>query len=406
MSVKKKPYVLIANYILGLATSCTVQPMACAHKAPCFPYYLTASKPHQTLCSLQCFQWILDGSDSSYEEMTKNQPSSLCLQKKSFSLLHQLAISLLHSHPQFSKQQMQSLFVKALLLKSLESDENFYSLQERRSLLFSLSAEEAQFLQASYNLDNFEQMLYLEGGATIFCPIKQRLLANKDALLSLDFALLFSFCSLSAEKSSLRSSSFLSLTQKDYLAFETVWESCHLLSLPKKRAEDAYLFCIEKRAQLLHWEVKKSNDHAMVRLSALLRIFSPQEGSLLKETFRSLSFADRESILLPFKEKTGASLLSKNLSSLLIGLFDDPLSGESPKEKLNNIVTQVLPFIAHIIKDATEQTELGLLDPHVYLDFQSASLCAKEHLLDPSELSYQIDKQGNVLLFSPPEPQK
>jgi hypothetical protein len=381
-----------------------------------------------TRLSLQCLEWILEGSDRAFEALTLAQPPPLRLQKKSFLSLHKQALHLLEHHPPFSPSQMKFLLEKNLLLQSLENsikfrasfgikalDPNefkteFFALVKEKPSLFpsfsSLSKEESDFLSSSYHFCNFSSIFSLEGGRKMFQPIKEKLLSGTNALFALDFHLFGYLCFLSGGLAHLNSSSSLALTQETYLAFTIAKESCHLLSESKKQEEDAYNYCVERRASLLHLELKKTSDQTLVRIAALLRLFSPQEGALLKEAFHSLSYADRESILLQFQEKKAPQTAPCYLPSFLMNVFNDPSSGPFTKDKLKNTIARALPLLSQIFKDARERVELGLLHPNIALSFQKAAAFAKEHPSDLPLASYQIDKEGQVTLFIDPETKK
>ncbi len=380
----------------------------------------------QILLSLRCFEWIIEGSDRSYEAMTHGQPASFCLQKENFLALHRLSLQILQGHPKLSKATMQSLFEKALLLQGLEKSEKFRAsfginasdsfpkaflsaCRQKPTLFpsFSLfSEEESEFFSASAHFGNFGPIFYLEGGKEMFRSIKEKLSSQKNGCLSFDFSLLVYLCTLAGGLAHFDTSSSLALTEEAYLAFQTTRESCRLLLLPKKQEEDAYFYCIEKRTNQLHLELKKSSDYSFVRIAALLRLFSPHEGALLKEAFHGLSYAQRESILLQFQEKKALQAAPTCLSHFLMNVFNSPSSGSTTKEKLKNTVGLALPLLAQILKDAYERVELGLLDPKISLDFQKASQFANEHPLDLNQAAYQIDKEGRVTLFFSPESRK
>jgi hypothetical protein len=349
----------------------------------------------QTLLSLKCLSLIFEGSPSAYEELVVAQPVPLRLSKESFAQLHEIALTLTKSHPTISPHEMFRICQAAVILKAFDQT----AVKEKNELFSSLSKEGKEFLFASCQPINYRHIFHLEGGREMFALLKEKIVAKKATPLSVDFDLFIYLCHLAGrEKESLPSS----LTEEAFLAFQIARDSLHLLCSSSKE-EEAYLMCIEKRASLLHIELKKSSDRTMIRIASLLHLFSPSEGKSLKEAFHSLSYAPKESIFLQFDEKKAPVSTPLYLSDLLLNVFNAPSSGIVVKEKIEKTIHSALPLVAQIFKEYQERVQLGHFDRNVSLNFLKAALFAKQHPQDLDNASYQIDKEGLVTLFLTPE---
>ncbi|HUD01990.1 MAG TPA: hypothetical protein VMR37_06660, partial [Rhabdochlamydiaceae bacterium] len=275
----------------------------------------------RSIMSLYCLKLILDGSDKAYQEFTAAQPEKIRLSKESFQALHQQGMSLLNSNYQgMPPAEMQRAFETALVLgdmgkseKAREVFKNYKAnapdhddfhgqamvvLKDHPRLCRSfmrLSFRSKQLLIKVANLAHYGHVTHLEGGPSMFTKLKASGIATTDPT-ALSFDLFVHTCDVAGALGHVNNTSSIVYTETTHKAMQAMANACRVLSDPAKTEADAYDAYINVRASWLGLNPSDRDDRVLTRIAAMLRLFTPEEGSALKTAILQLSPQDRERI--------------------------------------------------------------------------------------------------------------
>ncbi len=379
----------------------------------------------RALMSLYCLQLILDGSDQSYQEFTAAQPENVRLSKESFQKLHEQGKSLLTSNYQgLSSVQMQQAMETALVLGEMGKSEKGRSIFKGREVtaldsndfyaqalevlkshthmcrsFARLSPPAKQLLPKVANLINYGQVLQLEGGPSLFRKLKTSNLVTTDPT-ALSFDLFVQTCHIAATLGHVNNTSSLIYTEQTYQAMQAVANACRILSDPTKTELDAYQAYLSFRASGLGLNPSDQNDRVLTRIAAMLRLFTPEEGTILKNSILQLNPQDQQRILsqfdISFAEELGRT--PTDMPAVLANLSNNTKSGSIATENLRKAVTYGLPFIAKVLQQQQQQILQHLADPQIPLNFNTIAGVAKNSPRLLKTNRFQITSDGTVTL--------
>ena len=138
-------------------------------------------------------------------------------------------------------------------------------------------------------------------------------------------------------------------------------------------------------------------DRALTRMGAMLRLYSVQEGTILREAMTLLNSDDLEKVIQQFDLQAGEELqrTPTYMPVVLLNL--------SKSLDLTAAVTIGLPFIAKVLEQHKLDIVEGYANPEIPLNFNKMGAVAKSQpgdlLLEP----FYVDEEGNVLLGCPCE---
>ncbi|OGN55466.1 MAG: hypothetical protein A3D96_00715 [Chlamydiae bacterium RIFCSPHIGHO2_12_FULL_44_59] len=374
----------------------------------------------RTIMTLHCLGLILDGSDKAYQEFTQAQPEDAKLSRKSFHKLHIQGASLLRSMPQMSEleviQAMEASLVLGDIGKSEKAREIFkpygakapdhddFHEEVMQILLkhpelcptFNRLSSAAKRLLSEVDLIHYGHVTHMEGGPRMFSKLKQSHLPN-----SSPGSLLFDFfvhtCDVAGALGHVNNQSSLVYTESSHLAMQGVLESCQVLGHPHKTEIDAYNAYLAIRAGWLGLNADDRTDRALTRMGAMLRLFTPEEGSILKQAVLKLSPEIQTQIIEQLDIRQGEELMRTPtyMPAVLVNLANNPDLGSSKEERISQAVILGLPFIARVLKTHKQHLASLEADPAIPLNFNQAAGVAKTN---PSALNgqYTIDSEGNV----------
>ncbi len=388
----------------------------------------------RTIMTLHCLKLILDGSDDAYEQFIKAQRESTRLTRESFEALHRQGISLLKSRFQgMTELEMTQAMEAALVLgdigKSEKAREIFQAcgakapdhddfheeaiqvLQKKPELCPTfnrLTPSAKELLIQTANLAHYGHITHIEGGLDMFSKLRKSGVAiNSPILLAFDYFV--HTCDVAGALGHVNNQSSLVYTQPSHLAMQGVLESCKVLAIPHKTEMDAYNVYLATRAGWLGLNSHDRTDRALTRMGAMLRLFTPEEGAILKQAILKLSPSVRSKIIkqLDIGDEEGLGRTPTYVPAVLVNLANNPQLGASKEERLSQAVILGLPFIARVLERHKERLAHLEADPTIPLCFNRAAGIAKTN---PSALNgeYHIDSEGNVSLefktFAPIQP--
>lgn len=370
----------------------------------------------RTMMTLYCLRLILDGSPYAYQEFTAVQPEEVKLSHKSFWTLHCQAEELLESGWEgLSRKEMAQAIETALVLgdmgKSKIAREKFksYGIEapdhddfygEVMQLLknhpaccssfVALSPAARKLLISASGAGHFGHMTHLEGDEKMFEELKQ----NNLCYWALSFALFVHTCDVAGALGHVNNHSSLVYTESSHKAMQAVAEAAHLLSKSEKTERDAYDCLLAKRASWLGLDPTNRMDRVLTRLGAMLRLFTPEEGTVLQKAVEKLESSDRDRIVAQLDAKQEGRTPTY-MPAVLVNLSNNLSLGSSKEQRLSQAVILGLPLISRVLQKHQELLAAGKADPEIPLNFNAIAGVAKT---SPKQLGsdFEIDREGNV----------
>lgn len=378
----------------------------------------------RTIMTLRCLQLILDGSDKAYEEFTGAQPEDTRLSRASFEKLHSQGRQLIKARYQgMSELEMIQAMEAALVLGDIGKSEkaraffqsygagapdhdDFHGevmqiVQKNPSLCptfdrLSLSAK--NLLSQTANLAHYGHVTHIEGGPAMFAKLKQSGVATS-APLALSFDLFVHTCDVAGALGHVNNQSSLVYTEPSHLAMAGVADACKVLMNAQKTEMDAYNAYLAIRAQWLGLNPQDRTDRALTRMGAMLRLFTPQDGLLLKQAVLKLESETRARIIaqLDIQEGEEFGRTPTYMPAVLVNLANNTQLGSSREDRISQAVELGLPFLSRVLEQHKQLLTAHKLDPNVPLNFNKAAGVAKTA---PNALVKEctIDQEGNVCI--------
>jgi hypothetical protein len=379
----------------------------------------------RSLMSLHCLRLILDGSEKSYQEFTAAQPNNVKLSKESFQKLHEQGMSLLKAnYHHMSPREMQQALETALVLGDMgksekarkifkrfganASDRDDFHKQAisilknnpRLSRSFSrLSYSAKQLLIKTANLAHYGHITHLEGGPSMFTQLKQSTIPATDPL-ALSFDLFVHTCHVAGALGHVNNSSSIVYTEPTHRAMQAMAEACSILSDLTKTEADAYDAYLTVRASWLGLNPSDRDDRVLTRIAAMLRLFTSEEGAVLKNAILQLSSEDCNRIVSQLDVHLGEEVgrTPTYMPAVLVNLYNNKDLGETPTERLSQAVIRGLPFIARVLEQQHQKLQQHQANPEIPLNFNKVAGIAKSTPDLLQTHSFTIDTDGNVAL--------
>ncbi|MFZ0564631.1 MAG: hypothetical protein WAM28_00310 [Chlamydiales bacterium] len=376
----------------------------------------------RTLMTLNCLKLILKGTEAAYLQFTEAQPDAVKLSKESFQNLHIEGLTLANScYKGLSTSEMVQALEIALILGDIgkveagrrrfksygakaSDNDDFYGevmqiLKEYPQLSFSfaqLQSPAQELLIEAANLAHYGQIAHLEGGPAMFTKLKSSHIAHTSPMVVL-FGLFVHQCDVAGALGHENNRSSLAYTEWTHQAIEAMKEACLTLADLEMTEWDAYDAYLQKRAEWLGLDPTHNMERVLARIGAMLKLFTPEEGALLKNSIEKL---DEHSIIsqLDFQKEKWSTLTPYYISDLLANLSDNRQLGATREERLQEAIVLALPFIADVLEMHQELVDQKQIDPDVPLNFNTVAQAVKTspQLLSKELFNFCIDKKGNV----------
>lgn len=381
----------------------------------------------RTIMTLQCLKWIIQGDEPSYQAFTAAQPKEARLSCESFQTLHLQAKRLLESGwGGLSPVQMAEAMETALVLGDMGKSEKARELFKKHHVLapdhddfygdamhyvipknphlcpsFARLAPAARTLIATVaNLAHYGHITHLEGGSGMFYHLKRTGLPSEDPV-ALAFDLFVHTCDVAGALGHVNNQSSVVYTEPTHKAMQAMGRAVGVLcdaSKTEKEAHDAYL---QARASWLGLNTEIRSDRVLTRMGAMLRLFKPEEGGLLRQAMESLDPKMREKIIAQFDDQASDPLLLRTptyMPAVLVNLSNNEKLGKTAQERLIKAITIGLPFLTAVLERHKELVASGAIRSDIPLCFNKAAGTAKTNPDLLSQGNFKIDAEGNVVV--------
>lgn len=378
----------------------------------------------RTLMTLRCLSLILEGTDEAYQIFTKDQTDNK-LSWESFSELHKEGVSLLNSQWKgLSSEEMKQAMETALVLGDIGKTEtartifspfgpkapdhdDFYG--EVLNVLTShphlcpsyakLPPSGQELLAITANLAHFGHMTHIEGTADMYQTLNQSGIVQQDRE-ALAFELFIHTCDVAGALAHVNKDSSLTYTEHAHKAMKAVREAIDVLAVPGKTKQDAYNHYLMIRASWLTLNHENPSHRVLTRIGAMLRLFEQSEGATLADAMGTLPPEEQEKIAkyLSDTPQPNSGRTPTYMPALLINLLNNQMLGPNKEDRLGQVVTIGLPFIANILEMHQILLAENGLDPSIPLNFNAAAGVAKGSPQNLKANMFEIDKEGLVVL--------
>jgi len=374
----------------------------------------------RTIMTIQCLKLILDGSDKAYLTFTAAQPKNDKLSPESFHTLHLQGQKLLKSKWEgMSELQMAEALETALVLGDIGKSEkarelfkpygmrapdhdDFYgeamqAMVQHPQLCPSFSrlptSSKKLLAEAHYG-----HVTHLEGGLGMFRKLRESRVASKDPI-ALSFDLFVHTCDVAGALGHVNNQSSLVYTEPAHRAMQAMGEAVRVLSNPDKTELDAYNSYLSVRASWVGLDPSDSADRVLTRISAMLRLFTLEEGAALRKAIYELdpSIRNRIAAQLDVHSEDQPGRTPTYMPAVLVNLSNNSELGQTKEERLSKAITLGLPFIARVLERHKELLIKNEIAPNIPLNFNKAAGVAKT---SPTSLNkeFYIDQDGTVRL--------
>lgn len=365
----------------------------------------------RTMTSLVCLELVIQGGDVAYQQFTAQQNSAEKLSRDSFNDFHNTAIKLLQSHPQLAADTLHHAMQVALLFGDMGKTPHARILANQRGIdavdhddfieavlhhcpdIFptwkTLAPAAQELLREATGLAHFGHIYHLEGGVSMFHALKERDILNRDPFV-FEFAYFIHCCDVSAALGHLDSTGSRTVDQNTYQMLMAVKDSCMQLKTENETA--AYKHLLNRRAEYMNFDTTEPLERVLTRVGAMLRIFSAQEGQVLRDALQQLS---QEDVKLIAEELDDISLprTPTYVPAVLLNLSNHSSLGASRQERLQKAVTIGLPFIAAVLKQYRLNSDEHTVHP---LNFNPIAGYVKTHPENLAHCEFAIDAEGMV----------
>ncbi len=376
----------------------------------------------RTLMTLHVLRLILDGGDAAYQTFTADQPADVRLSRESFSRVHHQGQSLVKSGwGEMSEPQIIQTMETALILGDMGKSkrardlfgpfdahapdhDDFYEemirlLPENPRLspsFYRLPPQAKELLAKIANLAHYGHITHLEGGPSMF----DKLRSNFRDSFSLSFDLFIHACDVAGALGHANPRSSLMFTELTSRAVTATGAAVHVLADPDKTAEDAYRAYVSRRASWLGLNPENRLERVLTRVGAMLRLFTLEEGEVLRQAINELAETEREKVIsaLEIQKNDPMVRTPTYMPAVLVNLFNNPRLGESKAERLKQVVIIGLPLLSKILDQHRKALIHEQADPYIPLNFNRIAGVAKTN---PKffQRPFWIDKEGNALLI-------
>lgn len=370
----------------------------------------------RSILALYCLNLILDGSDASYRAFTKGQKPELRLSYSSFKELQDFAVSLFENDLGLSQDEVWQTLETGLILgdigKSYKARKQFASLgisapdhddfhhefmkellkkPELAPSFAALPKVAQQLLVESDHGTHFGHITHLEGKEQMFSPLVQTQIVSRNPYgFKLDY--LIHLCDVCGALGHVNPECSLVYTENTHQAISKVLEACLVLQHPDRTEKDAYDVYVSYRAKWLGLDPKNSLDRVLTRVGCMLRLFSPEDGKILREAVSGLSKQDKTRISFELDQKSTNRPTPTYVPAVLVNLMNNPTLGEDRDTRLKAAVELGLPFVAKVL---SEKGEVPFKGP---LNFNPVAATAKSNPFALADLDYLVDEDGMVIV--------
>jgi hypothetical protein len=384
----------------------------------------------RSLQSLRCLSLIVDGSTASHQEFVGHQFAP----KISFAHFQTLSAQwkqLRKSYPALNEGELLQAAQAALVLgdmgKSPKAREemrelgitdpdhdDFYGhvMRTPEALLKlpsfqALNVAQQKVVRDSAGLAHFGHITHCEGGPAMYANLT-RTVAGKWVAVPFDFAMMVHTCDVAGALAHKSNQGSLTYNDHTHIAMQDTIASCQALA--SGDAHHAYHQYLSARAQRLGLSPDAPKDQMLARLGAMMRLFTPVDGSALWHGFSQLNTAQQAQAMESLMPE-GAALLPRTptyMPAVLVNLRNNKALGASPQERLVQAVQIGVPCITAALQTYRAMVSSGEMAADVPLNFNpiaavAAGVDGNNEPCDPHDLQtkpLQINPDNGAVTLS------
>ncbi|MFI5334747.1 MAG: hypothetical protein ACHQT8_06275 [Chlamydiales bacterium] len=234
----------------------------------------------------------------------------------------------------------------------------------------------------------------------MFNKLKESDIPSKDPI-ALSFDLFVHICDVAGALGHVNNQSSLVYTEPAHRAMQAMGDAVRVLSNSHKNELDAYNAYLGVRASWLGLDPNDSADRVLARIGAMLRLFTREEGIVLRKAIFELDPAMRDRIAAQLDVQPEAQIgrTPTYMPAVLVNLSNNPQLGVTKDERLSKAITIGLPFITRVLERHKALLAKSEIDANVPLNFNKIAGVAKT---SPESLNkaFYIDQEGCVHLAS------
>lgn len=373
----------------------------------------------RTMMTIACLRTILNGSDNEYEKFVSKQPESIRLTKEEFYNLQNHLRHIIESNPHMTASEM----IKTLEIGLVLGDMGKTSIAREKALAYGINAPDhddfyaevlekcphiftaykeltpagRELLSKTSDLAHFGHIFHLEGGPEMFSKLKDSNIMNEDPM-AFEAEFFIHACDVAGALGHVTNESSITFNSNTYHAHEAIKAACY--QLQEGNEIDAFNAYLSQRAELLGLDASNPQDRVLTRIGAMLRFFTPDEGQLLKTSFKQLPELEQQTVIA----QLNCNEINKDLRTptyvpaVLLNLFNNKLLGESKEERLTEALRIGLPFISKVLQAHKKLISQENFDRTIPICFNFIAGIAKTnpyHLVDGV---YDINSDGDVYI--------
>lgn len=373
----------------------------------------------RAIMSIYCLQTFLKGKYEDYLEFVSHQARTSQLEWQSFIMNQNHIQGIMTRVPNIKERELIHLFEFAIIfnevfksgilqkkleelgLKSKEyKDVVLEAIQHIEQLFPSyqyLSTYQQELFSQIILTINFDQIIRLEGGPEMFSSLKQSAIIDKNPL-SFEMGFFIYSCGVAGTLGHVNQRSSLMYTEDLHKCLMAVRSACYLLKDQTELA--AYNYYLSMRATWLGLDAGSPLHRVLTRIGAMLMLYKPEEGKILKESLLKLAAEDLALVVEEFNanRKEMRYCISTCLPSVLINLANNAMLGDVQRERLEQTIRIGLPFLAKVLKFQKDAAHRHEIEGGLPLNFDQIAKVAEDSPEHLKERSFQVDEEGNVTL--------
>ncbi|MCF7853021.1 MAG: hypothetical protein K9M07_07270 [Simkaniaceae bacterium] len=371
------------------------------------------------MMAIHCLNIFLNGKYEDYLQFVSLQAKGNQLQWQSFVSLQNHILGVITRYQKINDEDLRHVFEYALILNEVgKSDVLFQKLRElgenvsnREEVVqvalkrgeevlpsySQLTMNQRQLLSEIFQWSDFDQIIRLEGGPDMFTQLKESNMINQDPLV-FEMGFFIYTCRIAAILGHINAKSSLIYNEDLHQCLMAVKSACYLLKEQNEMA--AYNHYLSVRANWLGLDAGSPLHRVLTRIGAMLMLYKPEEGKILKESLLKLRAEDLALVVEEFNmtRKDLRYRIPTCLSSVLINLSNNTILGDIQKERLEQTISIGLPFLAKVLRFQKDSIHKNQLDRQIPLNFDNIAKVAQDEPNRLKEQEFHIDDLGNVTL--------
>lgn len=375
----------------------------------------------RTLHTLKDLELFLQGDEEAYKIFTKNQPAEAVFTFASFKAAGDAARALIKQNSDLKDAMKMALIfgdmgktkearrlAKEHHIEEPDHDHFLHLVLDKCPDIFpsykKLSPLVKQWLQKELPI-HLGHLTHLEGGPEMLTLLKKANIAKTNPEV-IDFFLFVHSCDIAGALAHVNSEGSLTYNENIHQTMVIIGETLKLLATQNETT--ALKYYIKKRAEWLCLNSETKEGRVLTRIGAMVRFYTPQQGTMLKKTF--LQLHQKSTILKRFDPLIGwQGRTPTYIPAVLLNLKDNPKCGNTPEERLAFTLDRGLTFILKVTHDHESQIT-RLKNPKslnkngsVLSNLENLTLCfnatAKQAKESPEVFmfnKFKVDQEGNV----------